>query len=344
MNILIDIGHPAHVHIFKNFAKYMIDRGDKILFTCRDKEFEIYLLNYYGFEYKSFGKKYKSTLTKAFGLLKFDLLEYLTALKFKPDLFLSAGSMYAAHAAALYKKAHFAFEDTFNMEQVKLYLPFTKALFVSKLPKNINIDLKKVVFYNGFHELAYLHPNYFKPDKNILNEIGVKDNEKYFLIRFVSWNATHDRGQNGISFEQKKELIEYLLKKGKVFISSEGELPKEWEKYRLKIEPHKIHDFMAYATMFVGEGATMASECAMLGTPAIYVNSLEAETIKEQEKFGLLYHFKNGENVLQKVKTLIEIPNLKEEFEIKKQKLLSSKIDVTKFLIDFVDNYMKVKK
>ena len=41
MRILIDIGHPAHVHIFKNFAHEMEKRGHELLFTCRDKEFEI---------------------------------------------------------------------------------------------------------------------------------------------------------------------------------------------------------------------------------------------------------------------------------------------------------------
>jgi uncharacterized protein len=60
MNILIDIGHPAHVHLFKNFAKQMIEKGNKVLFTCRDKEFEIKLLESNGFDYISFGKKYKS--------------------------------------------------------------------------------------------------------------------------------------------------------------------------------------------------------------------------------------------------------------------------------------------
>jgi predicted glycosyltransferase len=33
--------------------------------------------------------------------------------------------------------------------------------------------------------------------------------------------------------------------------------------------------------MYIGEGATMASEAAMLGTPAIYYNSLEVSTIKK---------------------------------------------------------------
>ncbi len=38
MKILIDIGHPAHVHIFRNFAKEMTKKGHKVLMTCREKE------------------------------------------------------------------------------------------------------------------------------------------------------------------------------------------------------------------------------------------------------------------------------------------------------------------
>ena len=51
MRVLIDIGHPAHVHMFKCFAKEMQDRGHEVLFTCRDKEFELKLLSAYSFNY-----------------------------------------------------------------------------------------------------------------------------------------------------------------------------------------------------------------------------------------------------------------------------------------------------
>ena len=54
MRILIDIGHPAHVHLFKNFAHEMEKRGHELLFTCRDKEFEIALLEYNKLKYVSF--------------------------------------------------------------------------------------------------------------------------------------------------------------------------------------------------------------------------------------------------------------------------------------------------
>lgn len=340
MKILIDIGHPGHVHLLKNFAFKMQENGHKVLFTCRDKEFEIYLLEHYGFDYISFGKKYKSLWGKLFGLLKFDLQETITAFKFKPDLFLSAGSMYAAHASFLYRKPHFAFEDTFNMEQVKLYLPFTQAIFVSKSGE-APLNPSKMVKYAGFHELAYLHPNQFIPDPNITQDLGIKKNEKYIILRFVSWNASHDVGQSGIPMQYKEKIIETLSSYAKIFISAESKLPEKLQQYQLKIAPEKIHDVLAGAILFIGEGATMASECAMLGTPAIYVNSLDAFTIQDQEHYGLLFNYRTPEKILDKALELLQTNNLTEIFKQRQKKMINDKIDVTAFLLWFVENYPK---
>ena len=86
---------------------------------------------------------------------------------------------------------------------------------------------------------------------------------------------------------QQKNLIKTLSKYAKVFISSEDSLPDEFRPWQISIPPEKMHDALAYATLFIGEGATMASECAVLGTPAIYVNSLQLGYLFEEEKYGL---------------------------------------------------------
>ena len=45
MKILIDIGHPAHVHYFKNLIKIMSNSSKaEFLVTSRDKEMAHYLL------------------------------------------------------------------------------------------------------------------------------------------------------------------------------------------------------------------------------------------------------------------------------------------------------------
>jgi predicted glycosyltransferase len=116
-------------------------------------------------------------------------------------------------------------------------------------------------------------------------------------------------------------------------------LPIELKEFQIKITPEKIHYIMAFASLFIGEGATMASECAVLGTPAIYVNSNIVGYIEEQVKYGLVYSFRNSKNVLDKAIEILEMENLKEEFQKRRQKLLSEKIDITAFLSWFVENY-----
>lgn len=337
MNILIDIGHPAHVHLFKHFAWEMQKKGHEVLFTTRDKEMAVYLLQFYKFAYVSFGKPFKSKQGKIWGLLKFDWLLFKTSLKYRPDIFISHGSIYAAQVAWLSRRPHIALEDTGNMEQVRLYLPFTKAVLTSTaFQKKLG---KKQIYYNGYHELAYLHPKWFVPDDEILKIMGITGENKFIILRFVSWTASHDYNQTGIDFESKKKLIDELSKHARVFISSEAELPLEFRCYQIKIPPERIHDALAFAKMFIGEGATMASECAMLGTPAIYVNSISAGTLEEQEKYGLLFGYRSFTGVLDKAVELLSWPDLKEEFQNRKQKMLSEKIDVTSFLLWFVENY-----
>lgn len=342
MKILIDIGHPGHVHLFKNFAKVMQTKGHQFLFTCRQKEFEIELLKAEGFYFKSFGKKFNTTIGKVFGLLKFGLMEFYNGLKFKPDLLMSHGSPYAAQASFFLRKPHISFEDTGNMEQVSLYLPFTDCVLTSNaFHKELG---EKQIRYAGYHELAYLHPNNFEPNKDIFKSLKIDSRDRFVLLRFVSWNASHDINQSGLTLEEKQDIIHFLEQTHHVFISSEGDLPLEFEKYRINILPEEMHDVMAFADMFIGEGATMASECAVLGTPALYINSIMAGTIDEQVDYGLLFNYKNGVQVLEKIKELLADTEIKKTFQNRREKLLNDKIDVTAFMVWFVENYPKSKK
>ncbi len=342
MNILIDIGHPAHVHLFRLFAKEMQQKSHKVFFTCRDKEFEILLLEQNGFAYKSFGKKYNSVLGKVWGMVEFGIKEVLAALKFKPDLFLSHGSIYAAHAAFLLRKPHISFEDTYNFEQIRLYKPFTKHILTADYEHPLKST--KVIKYAGYHELAYLHPNRFTPDKTVLQELGVTDKEPFIIMRFVSWNASHDIGHTGISFTNKQKAIEAFGKYAKVFISSEGQLPKELEEYRLPIKPHRIHHAMAYASLIFGESSTMVEEGAMLGIPGIYLFNGSTYYTKHLKKdYEIIFNYSESKEdqlkAIAKGVELLQQENLQALWQTKRQKLLSDKIDVTAFLVWFIENY-----
>lgn len=346
MKILIDIGHPAHVHLFKNFAIEMGKKGHDILFTCRDKEFEILLLRFYNLKYVSFGRKYNSTLGKLWGMLKFDIRELVVSLKFKPDLFLSHGSPYAAHASFILRKPHISMEDTFNFEQIRLYKPFTKFILTSDYDHPLKSD--KVVKYPGYHELAYLHPKRFEPDKSILNELGVKENEKYVILRFVSWNASHDIGHKGVSDSNKVAVVNAFSKHAKIFITSEGALPIELERFRFKLSPIRMHHAMAFASLVYGESATMVAEGAMLGVPGIYLDDTGRYYTRELEsRFNLVYNYtESEEDQIKSIEKGVEIlseKNIKEAWLEKRDNMLNCKTDTTDFLVSFIEGVLTTK-
>ena len=65
-------------------------------------------------------------------------------------------------------------------------------------------------------------------------------------------------------------------------------------KYQIRTSPDNMHDILANASLYIGEGATMASESALLGTPSIYISSLAGTMgcLKElEQKYGALHSF-----------------------------------------------------
>jgi predicted glycosyltransferase len=341
MKILVDIGHPAHVHLFKNMIWNLEEDGHEVKITARDKEITLYLLGAYGFGYENVGKHRKGLVNKAWGVIHVDYKLYKVAKKFKPDIFTSHGSMYASHVAKLLGKPHISLEDTeHSTGQIRLYAPFTDVVLT---PSCFKIDLgKKQVKYNGYHELAYLHPNYFKPDPSVLDELGLSEDDKFIILRFVSWSASHDIGEKGFDLETKRQFIKELKNYGRVFITSEEKLSREFEKYKISTPPEKIHDLLYYATIYIGEGATMATEAGLLGTPSIYLSSLVGTmgNFEELENgYGLVYSFRDPRMALEKALELLEDEKVKAKWQKKREKLLNEKIDVTKFMIDFIENY-----
>jgi uncharacterized protein len=338
MRIFLDIGHPAHVHYFRNLIKLMQAKGHEFFISARDKEVTLELLEKYNISYINRGKGSPSLLGKFFYMLKADRLLLIKAKKFRPDLFLSFASPYASHIAWLTRKPHISFTDTENAPLgILSFAPFTECILT---PDSFKKDFgKKHVRFRGFMELCYLHPNYFHPHNEILREVNLNEKDQFALIRFVSWQANHDIGQVGISDKIKIQLVMELRKKMKVFISSEGFIPNEIKEHKLQISPEKIHCLLSFATIYIGEGATMASECAMMGTPAIYINSLSSGTLEEQQRYGLVVMVKESSQVINVVLDLISDKNLREEFKKNQNIMLSNQIDVTTFMVWFIENY-----
>jgi predicted glycosyltransferase len=341
MRILIDIGHPSHVHYFKNFIKIMESKGHVFFVSARNRSIIPQLLNKYKIDFWSRGRGYNNVPGKFFYLFLADFRLYRKSLKFKPDIFISFASPYAAQVAWLYGKPHIVLDDTEHTRFAPFfYKPFSNTILT---PSCYQRELgKKHIRFKSLTELLYLHKNYYKPDPETLKLLGLSHKEKYVFLRFVAWKALHDSGHKGLDLDTKIKLVEIIEKKGyRIFISHEAEkIEPILQKYAIRIAPESIHDVLYFAELVVSEGGTMASEAAILGTTVVYVNSLPVMGyLKEEQNVSLLYPFCSSTGVIEKVKELLSVNDLKELSMIRKNKLLEGKIDVTAFLVWFVEQF-----
>lgn len=335
MKFLFDIGHPENVHIFKHIAWRLQRDGHHAIFTARDKEVSVDLLRAYGLPFHRFGPHYTSLLGKAFGLVRYDLTMLLCLLREKPDLVVSHGSICAAHGAWLLGVPHVSLEDTENSyEQIRLYAPFTSTILTSS---TFNLDLgPKQIRYDGYHELAYLHPTLFPRTETKDSTIR----RKRVFIRLTAWGASHDRGQSGIDKSFRSVLLSDLAKEAEVFVSVEGRPPEGLEPQVIRLAPEKMHSFLATMDLYVGEGATMASECSALGVPSIYVNSQVPSYLRQQsDVYGLITITRNEEAILNTAREILRDPSSKARFSQCSERMYRDKIHVHEFLYWLITRY-----
>lgn len=342
MKVLFEVGHPAHVHLFKYTIRNLEKKGYRIKICVREREGIVgRLLESYGFEYERLQRNVPGLLGKAVTMFKNDYKLITISNIFNPDIFVSITSPYSAQVSKLKGKPFIAFTDSEPTKLIlSLTLPFTDTVIT---PISFKKDFgKKHIRIKGYKELAYLHPNWFKPNLDILDILGISKDEKYVILRFGAFDASHDIGVRGFSLDDKRRLVKELEKCARVFISSETKLPEDLEKYAMKIPPDKMHDALYYASLLVGDTGTMTTEAGILGTPAIinHPKSLEMSNFIELEKkYGLIFNIRDSEMAIKKAVDLIQQPYLKQEWQKKRERLLKDKIDVTAFMTWFIENY-----
>ena len=344
MKILVDIIHPANIHYFKNFIFEMKKKNHNIIITSRDKDVTFDLLNAFKLDYINVGTGSigRGAIGKVLYLIFSEFKFLKIILKNRPDFVLSFGSAPLAHICWLFRIPHVSFDDTEHAKLIKkLYVPFTP-LILSPMSFYSDLGVNHIKF-DAYMELFYLHKDKFLADKNILNIIGIDIDEPFTIFRFVSWGAFHDIGQKGLSLQEKIELVLEAKKYGKVFISSEGQLPDQLTKFQINIPAEKLHDVLNYASLYIGEGGTTASECAMLGTPSIYINSLPLMGyLKDCSKFNLLFHLDNMNEIITKMHFILN--NDKNYFIKQRDEMLKSKINPTDLLLWLVEHYPESKR
>jgi len=344
MKILVGIGHPGHVHFYKNFIWEMEKKGHEIDIITRDRDMAIDLLDRYGFDYhkKKISPK-NENIPDPISYMNYPRFEYETynfVKELDPDIWTGIGGTTMSHVSTILDIKSILFTDTENARlSNSISFPFADVICTPTCYKH-NIGPKQIS-YPGYHELAYLHPNRFNPDPSVLDYTNASKDDKIVILRLVAWDAMHDVGDSG--FSDVVDVVRRLESTGaEVVITAEGDIPEEVEYCQSKIPPHMMHDLMYYSDLFIGESATMASESAMLGTPGIFVSSSRRGYTDElEDKYGFVFNF-SGKN--RQEKGLEKAMDILTSYDKKKWKrihenILKDKIDVTKFMVWLFENY-----
>ena len=382
MNVLIQLSHPAHFHLYKLVAKNLIDNSHKVLFVIKSKDILEQLLQNAGLPYVNINQHAHrgSKLGILWDMLMREWRIVRLCRKHKIDL-LTGSTPDIAHAGWwLHKWRVNTGEDDLAVVPAfaKIASPFIQS-FVAPDPCDAGQIEPKTAHYPGYHELAYLHPNHFTPDPEIVRSYGIpvlpldhstnsslqpETAQPYFILRFASLNAHHDNGIKGINTEVAQRLINILSPHGRIYITSERPLEPQFEQYRIHINPLDMHHVMAFASLYIGDSQTMAAEAGVLGVPFVRFNDFVGRIgyLRElEDKYELGYGIHASvladdspirradgsaqpsgvEALYERVEQLVAMPaeERKEIFQSRREKMLAEKIDCAKFLTWLIENY-----
>lgn len=336
MRVMIAVQHPAHVHFYRYAIDELEAAGHTVRVVARAKDIATDLLSAYDIPYEELSRAGDSLAALALGQLRYEARLLARARSFQPDVLTAVGGLSVAHVGWLLGIPSVAFIDNEGVASTRATTPFADAVCT---PRGLRTDYggghRR---YDGYHELAYLHPDRFQPEPDRLRAFGVDPDERYFVCRFVGWGAHHDVGQSGLSRAGMTRLVDVLADRGSVYITTEGPLPDRFERHRLPVPPELMHDLLAGAALYAGDSQTMATEAAVLGTPAVRSNSFAGGTdmsnfVDLETRYGLLYSRGDERAAVGLVERLADDPETGATWAERRDRLLADTVDVTTYVV-----------
>lgn len=340
MQVLFYFGHPSQYLFLKNSLSILRSKGFKCDVVIKSKDILEQLLIENDESFVNLlpeGRK-SNKFGIIVGLLKrdFRLLRFIKNKRY--NLFI--GTDPALAQVGYFKRIPVltVLEDDIGIipELARITFPFTSHILTPEGCKTGKYE-RKTIHYRGYMKLAYLHPKYFYKTDSFLPK-------PYFLIRISRLDAYHDSGVNGFTIPLIKEIIRILEQKGTVYISQEGNIDESISAYELKIRTTSMQDVLANAKMLISDSQSMTMEAAMLGVPSIRFSDFAGKisVLEELEhKYSLTFGIttKSVSKLYEKLDELLAFDDLEQVFQKRRKQMLDDKIDVTSFLVWFIENY-----
>jgi hypothetical protein len=342
MNILVDLGHPGHVHFFRHQIALWREHSHAVTLTSRNIPIVGKLLEAYGLAATVIGTRRRGALGLGLELVERTARLVPVLRSRRIGVAAAIGGALTAPACRLAGVPCVIFDDTdtAGLENRISHPLATVIVTPAGYPRDLG---GRQVRYNGLHELAYMHPARFTPDRDVPARYGLDPDAGYAMVRFSSWEAGHDLAARTASLAEKLTLVAALEKRGKVCIVPEGDPPRELAALVPAIAPEDFHHLLALARYCVTEGATTASEACISGVPSLYLNPSRPFYIHELAQTGLLAIGTPGEELTEVLEALFSrFPNAASAREAA-SRFVAARIDVAAFAADLVETAARAR-
>ncbi len=269
--VLFDVIHPAHINFFKHAIGELSQNGFEILLTYLDRGIVKTLIGKELPQHNpiKIGSYRNSRIGKGAMVSERALLFSRLLRQESPSVTLGVGDFILAVSSRLTRIPAIQFYDDFEFAiNFKLSHLFADTFVV---PQFIPVRGNDVIAYNGYKELAYLHPEVYTPDSRVISKIGLEKNT-YVFAREVSGISLNYANLDRLSL---LPIIKHLHSKGvHVLLSLEDKsLIEQYEPYCQVLEEplEDIYSLIAFSRFGLSSGDSMAREMALLGVPCIYV-------------------------------------------------------------------------
>lgn len=335
MRILFNLTHPAHVLFFKYVIPMLRGRGHEIKITTRRKDVTVELLEELGWECELLTTAGGNPLSLFLEMLVHVARLVLVVLRYKPTLIIGKHAVYGCQVGWLLRIPSITFDDTDDAKlQQRLSFPFATKVYTSPGYPRLS---RKQTDLPGCAPLAYLHPDRFKADVDVLKPMGLSK-RKYTIIRLVSWQASHDIGESGFESTGVSKLVDRIDAISKVVISSESVLPETLREYALNTPANHFVHVLANARLYIGEGCITAAEAVVLGVPTILVNSRKLAYVEEFKSLGLLWQVENSEEASAIADRLLREKEY-QEYLYRHHKYISQSQDLVNWIVNEIEEF-----
>ena len=333
-SVIIDILHYPHINFYKHAIKALAEKKINVYVTLRPRGnlVSIFQKECPNVPFVLIGQHAKNPFGKMLDMIGRDIFFLFYFKKAKYNAGTAAGSISLSHASFLLRVPSIIFVDDIEYRLPNyLVRPFATWFVV---PKCIATCGKNLLKYDGFKELAYLHPNHFTPNKKALEPYNLDPYEYVFIREVSNASLNYRRAEMG----KLSKVLDYLKETNlKILLSIENKsLINIFKDYCiiLKEPVEDIHSLLHFAALTISSGDSMARESCLVGTPSIYTGGRNMSINNELIKRLCMFKVDDEKSVKNMIDYIIS-NDIKKEVESKiKRAIRLEWVDTTQVILD----------